>query len=90
MGGTFLYFGIDVIGQAMDATLPASGGWNLARIADLSLAQAAYQLANKKRVWLPTMSKSDAANIPITTVEEIGTIGPIHRDIKPNTPEPEP
>jgi hypothetical protein len=87
MGGTPLYFGNDVIGQAMDATLPVSGGWNLARIADLSLAQAAYQLANEKRVWLPTMSKSDAANIPMTTVEEIGDIGPIDRDINARTPQ---
>jgi hypothetical protein len=87
MGGTPLYFGNDVIGQAMDAPLPASGGWNLARIADLSLAQAAYQLANEKRIWLPTMSKSDATNIPITTVENIGELGPIHRDINGKTPQ---
>jgi hypothetical protein len=86
MGGTPLHFGNDVIGQAMDAALPASGGWNLARIADLSLAQAAYQLANEKRVWLPTMRKSEAADIPITTVESIGEIGPIHRDINGKTP----
>jgi hypothetical protein len=87
IGGTLLYFGDDVIGQAMDAPLSASGGWNLARNADLSLAQAAYQLANKKRVWLPTMSKSEAAKIPITTVEQIGEIGPIHRDINGRTPQ---
>ena len=87
MGGTPLYFGNDEIGQAMDAPLPASDGWNLARIADLSLAQAAYQLANENRVWLPTMSKSDPANIPITTVEKIGKIGPIDRDINGKTPQ---
>lgn len=86
MGGTLLYFGDDVIGQAMDAPLPGEGGWNLARIADLSLAQAAYELANG-RVWLPTMSKSDATNIPITTVGKIGEIGPIHRDINGRTPQ---
>jgi hypothetical protein len=86
-GGTFLYFGNDVIGQAMDAPLPASGGWNVARIVDLSLAQAAYQLAIEKRVWLPTMSKSDATSIPTTTVEKIGEIGPIHRDINGKTPQ---
>jgi hypothetical protein len=87
MGGTLLYFGDDVIGQAMDAPLPASGGWNVARIADLSLAQAAYQLAIEQRVWLPTMSNSDATSIPITTVEKIGEIGPIHRDINGKTPQ---
>jgi hypothetical protein len=86
-GGTLLYFGNDVIGQAMDAPLPASGGWNVARIVDLSLAQAAYQLANEKRVWLPTMSKSAAISIATTTVEKIGEIGPIHRDINGKTPQ---
>ncbi len=87
MGGTLLYFGDDVIGQAMDAPLPASGGWNLARIADLSLGQAAYQIANERRVWLPAMSEIDASDIPITTVEQIGQIGPIHRDINGTTPQ---
>lgn len=87
MGALSFTLANDVIGQAMDATLPASGGWNLARIADLSLAQAAYQLANEKRIWLPTMSKSDATNIPITTVAEIGDIGPIDRDINGRTPQ---
>ena len=71
----------------MDAPLPASGGWNLARIADLSLAQAAYQLASEKCVWLPTMSKSDATKLAITTVGQIGEIGPIHRDINGITPQ---
>jgi hypothetical protein len=81
IGGTLLYFGKDVIGQAIDAPLPATGGWNLARIADLSLAQSAYQLINVKRMWLPAMSESAAVNIPITTVAQIGQVGPIHRDI---------
>ena len=86
VGGTLLHFGGDVIGQAIDAPLPPSGGWNLARIADLSLAQTAYQLANEKRVWLPTMRKSDAISVGITTVEEIGEIGPLDRDINGRTP----
>ena len=85
VGGTPLHFGNEVIGQALEAPLPASGGWNLARIADLALAQAAYQLANEKRVWLPTMNKSEVANILITTVEKIGEIGPYHADINGNT-----
>ncbi len=80
VGGTPLHFGDEVVGQAMDAQLPVSGGWNLARIADLSLAQAAYQVV-KGRVWLPTMNKSDAVPLPITTVAKIGSIGPYHADI---------
>jgi len=87
VGGTHLYFGDEIIGQAMNAPLPDSGGWNLARIADLSLAQAAYQLADKQQVWLPGMDKAQAINIPITTVEVVGKIGPHHRDINGKTPE---
>jgi hypothetical protein len=86
MGGTPIRFGDDIIGHAIDAPLPVSGGWNLARIADLSLAQAAYQLAEQKRVWLPTMSESDADHIPTTVVGNMGRIGPVHRDINGDTP----
>jgi hypothetical protein len=86
VGGTFIYFGDDVIGQALNAPLPSPGGWNLSRIADLSLAQTAFQIVNEKRIWLPTISKSEAASISIATVAEIGEIGPIHRDINGNTP----
>ena len=86
LGGTKLHFGNDVIGNAIEAVLPASGGWNLARIADLSLAQAAYQLTYQKTLWLPGMDKKEAVPIPITTVEAIGEIGPIHRDINGTTP----
>lgn len=60
VGGTPLHFGDEIIGQVMDAPLPSSGVWNLSRIADLSLAQTAYQLANNKYVWLPTMKKAEA------------------------------
>jgi len=87
IGGTLIRFGHDVIGHAMDAPLPApiSDSWNLSRIADLALAQAAYQIANNGRVWLPTMNKSDAVTIPFTTVKTIGEIGPYHSDISGKT-----
>ena len=87
-GGTLLSFGDDVIGQALDAPLPipSSEGWNLARIADLSLAQTAYQLTHETRVWLPTMTESEAVGIPITTMEKIAQFGPIHRDINGKNP----
>lgn len=87
MGGTALYFGYDSVGQAMDAPLPASGGWNLGRIADLSLAQAAYQLADQKRIWLPGMDRSEAITVAVATVGEIGETGPIHRDINGKNPD---
>jgi len=84
-GGTPLHFGDDLIGQAIEAPLPQSGGWNLSRIADLSLAQAAYQLQNENRIWLPGMNKSETVSIPITTVSAIGNIGPYHADINGST-----
>jgi len=86
MGGTCLHFGDDVIGQALDAPLPSSGGWNLSRIADISLAQTAFQIINEKCLWLPTMNESEISNIPITTVAVIGELGPVHRDINGYTP----
>jgi hypothetical protein len=82
IGGSQLYFGDDLIGEAMTAPLPAEGGWNLARIADLSLAQTAYQLAEEKVIWLPSMNKSDAVALPITRVGEIGQVGPYHSDVE--------
>lgn len=85
VGGTPLHFGDEVIGQILDAPLPTSGSWNLVRIADLSLAQAAYQLEKEKRIWLPTMNKSEAVDVPITTVAAIGEIGPYHADINGRT-----
>ena len=80
-GGTPLKFGKDIIGHMIDAPLPKSGGWGLARIADLSLAQTAYQLTQKNNLWLPRIKKNAAKTIKITEVNSISTLGPIHRDI---------
>ena len=85
VNGTPLHFGDEMIGQALDAPLPVSGGWNLSRIVDLSLAQTAHQLINKRSIWLPTMNKSEIVDIPLTTVAKIGEIGPYHMDINGNT-----
>jgi len=85
VGGTPISFGDDVIGYAIDSPLPASGSWNLARIADLELGQSAYQLAIKGLLWLPGMPKSAVGTIPMTTVKAIGEIGPYHADINGST-----
>ena len=85
IGGTPLCFGDELIGNALDAPLPASGGWRLARIADLSLAQVAYQLVNNQQVWLPTMNTPESIEIPISTVGTIAEIGPYHADINGRT-----
>lgn len=81
MVGSYIRVGKDILGSVVDAPLPASGGWNLVRIADLSLAQSAYQLAIQKRLLLPTQSKTPDILIPITQVKKIGQLGPVHRDV---------
>jgi hypothetical protein len=81
VGGTSLHFGNDVIGHAMDAPISQGRVWNPSRIADLSLAQAAYQIANEQRIWLPSMQEDEAIQLPITTVQGLGEIGPYHADI---------
>lgn len=81
VGGTPLPFGDDVIGQAIDAPISQPGAWNPSRIADLSLAQAAYQIANNGRIWFPAMPETEAVAVPVSTVQTIGEIGPYHADI---------
>lgn len=81
VGGTPLLFGSDTIGSVIDAPLPETGGWNLARIADFALAQTAYQLAELGRLWLPSMRKTQVVPVPISTVGKIGKIGPYHMDV---------
>ncbi len=80
-GGSVIYFGDKIVGKAIDAPLPSSGSWKVARIVDLSLAQSAYQLASKARLWLPTQFATDTLDLPITTVKEIGKIGPYHLQV---------
>ena len=80
-GGNALYFGNEIVGQAIDAPLPPAGSWKLARIADITLAQSAYQMVNKSRIWLPTQHQSKASDIPMTTAAQIGEIGPYHLDV---------
>lgn len=86
VGGTTLHFGDDVIGQAIDAPVSQRGLWNPTRIADLSLGQAAFQMANNNRIWLPAMQESEAISVPIATVQAIGEIGPYHADINFSSP----
>ena len=81
VGGTPIHFGEDIVGYVMSAPLPADDVWNLSRIADLSLAQVAYQLAEWARIWLPGTQESSAYSLPISKIANIGTIGPYHADI---------
>lgn len=87
VGGSLLYFGEQAIGYAMDAPLPEKGPWNLARIRDGSLAQAAYHLATGSGVWLPGMAERIAMPVPVSTVRDVGKVGPYHMDINGDTPD---
>ncbi|MDD5082239.1 MAG: hypothetical protein PHU08_02575 [Dehalococcoidales bacterium] len=87
VGGSLFHFGDDLIGYAIDAPLPEEGPWNLARIRDGALAQVAYQMADLNRIWLPGMAKNKAIPISITTVSQIGQVGPVDRDVNGNTPD---
>ena len=80
-GGSAIYFGGDIVAQAIDAPLPNSGSWKLARIADFSLAQSAYQLSSLKKIWLPTQHSSDSIIVQMTAVADIGKTGPYHLDV---------
>jgi hypothetical protein len=80
VGGVPIRIGSEVIGQAIDAPIVANQPWNLTRIKDLSLAQTAFQLASG-RLWLPAMRRTDASEVPMTTVSRIGSVGPYHADV---------
>ena len=83
VGGSTIKFGDEIVGQAIDALLPvpSSGSWKLTRIVDLALAQTAFQLASENRVWLPTQLEAAALELSMTTVREIGKIGPYSLDV---------
>ena len=85
VGGTHISVGGELVGQAIDVPLPRSGSWKLARIADLSLAQSAYHLADKNRIWLPT--QNNPIEIAMSSVGQTGKIGPIGRDINGTNPD---
>ena len=80
-GGNAIWFGDELVGQAIDAPLPNSGSWKIARIVDLSLAQCAYQLASEQRLWLPTQLEADAQTLAMTTIQDVGSIGPYHLQV---------
>jgi len=87
VGGSLIHFGDDLIGYAIDASLPEDGPWNLARIMDAALAQLAYQMTSCGLIWLPGMTKSSAIPLSISTISKIGQVGPYHMDVNGNTPD---
>jgi hypothetical protein len=80
-GGTHVRVGGDMVGSAVDAPIPATGPWPLSRLADMEVAQVAFQMANNNRLWLPGMNEASAAVFKMTALSSLATIGPVHRDI---------
>ena len=88
VGGSPIYFGRSIIGHAVTAPTgladarTTSRPWHTSRLGDVAVGQAAYQLADCRRVWLPGMAKSEAVSIPITKIAATkAVIGPYHADI---------
>ncbi len=81
VGGTLLRVGDDVIGSAVSAPLSSVGVFNIARIADLSLAQTAFDALVNRRGWLPGMNLAEAFPLPLAPVKMLGNVGPYHSDI---------
>ena len=87
IGATDIVVGNDFVAQAISASLPKSGSWKLARVNDFSLAQTAYQLEVKHRIWLPTQLSTDVTGLALTQVQDIAEIGPIDRDVNGLNPD---
>lgn len=82
LGGSAIMIGEDKVGEAIDAPIPADDTWDICRISDLSLAQAAWRLIEKHALWLPGMTAEYKQLLPLATVGEmIAQIGPYHADI---------
>jgi surface antigen len=81
VGGTQVRVGQDVVGLVLDAPVPASGTWPVSRVRDMEVAQAAFQMFNNNRFWLPGMTLEDSTEFTMTPLSNLASIGPVHRDI---------
>lgn len=85
LGGTAIQIGNDVVGQAIEAPLPADKTWDICRISDLALAQSAWRLIASGELWLPAMPKPHTSLLPLDRVGDmLAFIGPYHADINWN------
>ena len=83
-GLTSLLLGGDSYGVIIDASLPQSGPWSLAGIADGELAKAAYHLEQGALLQVGQPG-APLLNLPITKLGKIAERGPVHRDITEQT-----
>jgi hypothetical protein len=80
-GGTPIKLGDTRIGEMLSGPIRPDRQWRLLRIADHSVAQAAHQLVEDGKLWLPGMSKSEARAFEFCELEALGEVGPYHLDI---------
>ena len=78
-GGSPLMEGDTPSGEVLSAPSRSDGDvWGAVRVSDYSVAQTANSLANSK-LWLP--GTSEALDLPVVPLGEIGSLGLVDRDI---------
>ena len=83
-GGASLMVGDEPVGELLATQLAESGeNWGSVRILDYTLAQVAHALS-LSRLWTP--GSSQALSLKIATLDNVGTLGLVDRDI--NGPVP--
>lgn len=81
LGGTPLALGDVHIGEMLSGPISPKESWPLFRMSDHSVAQVAYQLVSKQRLWLHGMNATDVRPVELCRLDELGEIGPYHLDI---------
>lgn len=80
-GGSCIFLGETLIGEAINCLLPADGPWQMVGIRDITLGQTAYQLT-RGRLWIEGMPSKSPVMIPICSIgDAIQRIGPHHLDV---------
>ena len=77
-GGTPVYVGDDATAETMSISEHDSGPWGAVRIADYAIAQTAFALQDS-RLWL--QGSENALELPTCILNELGSLGKVHRDI---------
>ena len=73
-GGLPLVIGEEQLGEAIDAPLSKDAPWSAIGIADFSVVQTAYQLA-QGTLWLPPMQEQEASHIPMAAIQQTCQVG---------------
>ena len=73
-GGLPLVIGEEQLGEAVDAPLSKDAPWSAIGIADFSVVQTAYQLA-QGTLWLPPMQEQEASHIPMAAIQQTCQVG---------------